>query len=475
MAGATNYAFSVANAQPAQSGYYSVIVSNASGSVTSQVAELKVFLSLPTPHSLSGIQAVSNGSVSLSFKGETTLPFAPYYALYPVETSSNLVDWAPLITLQRTNTALDLLSFSDTNAPLFNWRFYRTPTNQLATPLPQSTGPYPVGTFSMLLTNTYRNNAKFMVSFWYPAVAQAGVLPAAYVEKQVAQVWDDPQYAPRTWASQVAAFVSHSLSNAPLATNLAEYPVLLYDPAFGGDRRENTDKAEDLASWGYVVVGLDHRDAFCSVYPNGTVVYGQTIDTSSITAIDAFIEERLLDVRFVLDELGHLNANDPRLGGRLDLDKIGAFGWSLGGAITAQMCLRDPRCKAGAGFDSPFYETNLLTQTMGVPYLLFIAERSLSTDGVTVFNHMVTNAYWVKLRSTVHGNFGEFDLVVDSAALAAVWGTPPSGQFLPQGRASEIVRAYLLSFFNKYLRGEDDHLLDGPSPAYPEVMQFLKH
>jgi len=36
------------------------------------------------------------------------------------------------------------------------------------------------------------------------------------------------------------------------------------------------------------------------------------------------------------------------------------------------------------------------------------------------------------------------------------------------------VRAYLLSFFNKFLRGEDDHLLDSASPAYPEVMQFLK-
>ena len=55
IAGATNYAFSVGNAQPAQSGYYSVIVSNASGSVTSQVAELKVFVA--APHSLSGIQA----------------------------------------------------------------------------------------------------------------------------------------------------------------------------------------------------------------------------------------------------------------------------------------------------------------------------------------------------------------------------------------------------------------------------------
>ncbi len=103
------------NAQPAQSGYYSVIVSNASGSVTSQVALLKVFVA--APHSLSGIQAEPDGSVSLTFKGETTALFAPYYDLYPLEASTDLVNWAPLVTLQRTNTALELLSFATPNAP----------------------------------------------------------------------------------------------------------------------------------------------------------------------------------------------------------------------------------------------------------------------------------------------------------------------------------------------------------------------
>jgi len=35
-------------------------------------------------------------------------------------------------------------------------------------------------------------------------------------------------------------------------------------------------------------------------------------------------------------------------------------------------------------------------------------------------------------------------------------------------RAVEIVNAYLLSFFRRHLKGEDDGLLDSPSP-YPEV------
>jgi hypothetical protein len=281
MDGATSRILTLANPQPAQWGYYSAVVSNASGAVTSQVAELKVFVA--APHSLSGIQAESNSSVSLSFAGETTTSFALYYDLYPLAASSNLFDWVPLAMLQGTNAALDTLHFLDTNAPAFSQRFYRTPSNQLVTPDPQPTGPYPVGTFSMLLTNTNRSNAKFMTTFWYPAVAQAGVLPAKYVEPQVTS----GSYG--SYGSHIAEFFSHSLSNAPIATNRAAYPIVLYDPSWGGQRRENTDKTEELASWGYVVVGLDTSDTTISVFPNGAVVDGQTIE-NTIAGVTAAIE-----------------------------------------------------------------------------------------------------------------------------------------------------------------------------------------
>jgi hypothetical protein len=226
---ATSRQFLVAGSPPAQWGYYSVIVSNVSGSVTSQVAELKVFLA--EPHSMSGIQSESNGSITLSFAGETTALFAPYYDLYPLAASSNLVEWEPLATLQRTNETLDTLSFLDTNAPEFGQRSYRTPSNQLVTPDPQPTGPYPVGTFSMLLTNTNRGNAKFMVTFWYPAVVQAVVLPTKYVEPIIAlsgdNFYDLTSSGGGNFDNQVAAFYSHSISNAPVATNVPACPVVL--------------------------------------------------------------------------------------------------------------------------------------------------------------------------------------------------------------------------------------------------------
>jgi dienelactone hydrolase len=484
---ATSRTLSLADPQPSQWGYYSVIISNASGSVTSQVAELKVFVS--APHNMGGIEAEPDGSMNLSFGGETTAAFGPYYDLYPLECSSDLLNWAPLVTLQRSNTALDTQGFVDTNAPALGQRFYRTPTNQLATPDPAPTGPYPVGTFSMLMIDPSRANAagktnyQFMTTFWYPTVPAAGVLPAKYVEPQVAlgeSFWNLSTLGVSgagNFGREVVAFFSHSLSNAPLATYLAKYPVILYSPGTYGHRREITDKAEDLASWGYVVVGLDASDTYVSVFPDGRVVYGGSVGSD---------QDRVQDMQFVLGQLAILNAGDPRLNGRLDLDRIGAMGWSWGGGITEELCLRDPRCKAGVGFEPANWVavTNLLTQPLKVPYLFFRGDfgpdpdPSWTPDGfaderLEAFDEQNTNAYYVKLASTVHGSFADPDLIDDPASIVSWLGTPMSGQFLAPARVSQIVRTYLLSFFNKFLKGEDDHLLDGPSPAYPEVIQFL--
>jgi predicted dienelactone hydrolase len=75
-------------------------------------------------------------------------------------------------------------------------------------------------------------------------------------------------------------------------------------------------------------------------------------------AVAAVIQGRLLDEQFVLDELERLNASDPQLGGRLDLDEIGAFGYSAGGMTALELCFHDPRCKAGAGLDSGSDDSN---------------------------------------------------------------------------------------------------------------------
>ena len=101
----------------------------------------------------------------MGLAGEVNGPIGPYYDLYPLEVSSNLVDWSPLVTLRRTNAALAQLNFVDSEAARFHSRFYRMPTNHFATYLPAPTGPFPIGVTSRLLTDASRPNRRpFMIS-----------------------------------------------------------------------------------------------------------------------------------------------------------------------------------------------------------------------------------------------------------------------------------------------------------------------
>jgi dienelactone hydrolase len=348
LAGKTSASLLLPATQPTDAGAYSVVVSYAIGSVTSRVAVL-TFTSL---HRIAEITPNLDHTMALKLEGVAPRLFGPYYDLYPLDASTNLVEWSPLAVLQRTNVSLDSLSYLDSEATNFDKRFYRTPTSFLITPFPKPSGPYAVGTVSRLLTDpsrTNRNNiptnSSFMATFWYPAEAKAGVMPEAYVESNATLY----AYSNERNPGIVSQFVSHAVPELPLATNQAIYPVLIYSHG-GGFRRQNTDKALELASHGYVVVAMDHEWTTASVFPSGQIIYGAGFCSNSKECFQPALDSAITDFRFVLDQLAALNPADA-LSGRLDLERVGAFGFSAGGVPVAEFGRVDARCKAVALLD----------------------------------------------------------------------------------------------------------------------------
>jgi len=112
--------------------------------------------------------------------------------------------------------------------------------------------------------------------------------------------------------------------------------------------------AEDLASHGYIVVGLDapYRTGRV-VFPDGRSIERRPENNPELYSGDAMFRlgEKLVDtwaadMRFVVDRLEQLDQSDERFRGKLDLARLGAFGHSLGGAEALQFCHDDSRCKA---------------------------------------------------------------------------------------------------------------------------------
>jgi len=398
-----------------------------------------------------------------------------YYDLFPVESSQGLMNWVPLVTLVRTNSSNVPLVFSDSESTNLAQRFYRTPTNQLVTPIPRPQGPYAVGTVSRLFsdpsrTNRYNipTNISFMVQFWFPAEPRAGVLPAAYLNSAIAATWYS-YYSHNDLAANSTLFqpaVSHALPDITISTNRAPFPVVLFSHGYQCVRTMDTDVMENLASFGFITVAIDHADAWASVFPSGQIVRGNAPDLPISTGqFSLNIQNRARDVRFVLDELTQLNQQDELFGGRFDLDHVGIMGHSLGGGVVAEVCADDGRFKAGLSLDGA--HTNVLALQISQPFLIASGTdanpvmQPFRADFRKLFDQLSQNAYWLELTNSEHFDFVESPWFATSPLPSKI-------------RTATVLRTYAVSFFSKYLKAEDDHFLDGPPAAYPEVEGFLR-
>jgi hypothetical protein len=83
--------------------------------------------------------------------------------------------------------------------------------------------------------------------------------------------------------------------------------------------------------------------------------------------------------------------------------------------------------------------------------------RQVEEENRSLIEHSTGDRYEVTLAETQHGHFSDLLLA-----------NPPPGQLDPR-RAHEIILAYTLAFFDKYLKGHDSSLLTAPYSPYPEV------
>lgn len=78
-----------------------------------------------------------------------------------------------------------------------------------------------------------------------------------------------------------------------------------------------------------------------------------------------------------------------------------------------------------------------------------------------LYDRLAHDAYWVHLQNSTHCDFND-----------TPWFDSPTSTTLV--RRARVQDRYVVSFFRKYLRSEDDHFLDAAPAAWPEVDQFLK-
>ncbi|HEY7131108.1 MAG TPA: alpha/beta fold hydrolase [Candidatus Limnocylindrales bacterium] len=363
--------------------------------------------------------------------------------------------------------------------------------------LPDPTGPHAIGTLTRHWIDRDRRDIfrgpdagprELMVQAWYPTDAGAPGPTAPYVDdartlEQLALLMGLPQAA----FAGLAWLPTHALRDAPIAAG-GPYPVLLFSHGRCGVREHNTFQVEDLASHGYVVLAIDHPGAASGVrFPDGRLApfdprllppwprHGPTDPEAAF--LDAVIPFLVEDVRFVLHRLAALDEDrrEP-LAGRLDLDRVGILGVSLGGMVAASACASEPgfaallTMDAAVPWDTVAAGLRLPVMWMSRPAATMRREGWSEADVSDVhdsmratFEGLPGSGYIVLVPGMYHVDFSDGRLLSPLMAERGICG--PIAGALARG----IVRAWSLAFFDRHLNGLPAALLDEPSGMQPHL------
>jgi predicted dienelactone hydrolase len=330
--------------------------------------------------------------------------------------------------------------------------------------LPPPTGPYAVGVMDRELVDTTRDR-RLMATVWYPAAATGDPAPLTHYPDQLMAGMANLTGLPGIVFQHLRYIDVTAGDNAPLMDSAEPFPVLVFSHGMVGTRLQNASMLQDLASWGYVVLALDHTDAAAvTTFPDGeTRFYDPTrFGLPSAEAPDAgTVETNMLpvwvaDQQFAFDTLEDWQENDLLFAGTLDLDHLGAFGHSFGGATSLEVCRIDERCRAAADLDGGLYGAMRHEPTVRPALLMTSAGSATDPKAMAGWGGLLAQAdapaLWLELPGSSHLSFTDMELL--SPLL------PPPG-FDPRAGLAQVTHD-LRVFFDTYLREKatpDDYTL----------------
>lgn len=337
----------------------------------------------------------------------------------------------------------------------------------------EPTGAYKVGTSSFEVIDNSRFDQesegnqprRIMVQLWYPTDDVKNPPKAQYHEhpslfmKEFAELNGIPGFLLQSFVKQkVPAY-----KEASLLVQENPYPIIFFSHGLGGNRSQNHFQVLELASQGYVVVGIDHTNfSPGTVFPNGDRPGLSGIDLSvNEDILNNYLDEWSKDAQSVLDWLENVNEGEiheknwlKQVKGQLDLNKVGYLGHSFGGATASYTLAIDNRFKAGINMDGYPYGN---THELGVkqPFLTIIGDKSLTADAIddedylTEFYNRIEaisgSDHVISLKGAVHFDFSDFPLLSPVTKWIGMTGNASTKEL------HKTINDITLEFFNTQL------------------------
>ena len=369
--------------------------------------------------------------------------------------------------------------------------------------LPKPTGKHLVGITYLsfiddgrkeLFDNNQEIDREITVKAWYPSDNKSN--PEPYFLNAEAEFALKYLQFPEIYKN----LKTNSSRDVPMSSKEDKYPILIFSHGFGEHYSQNSILMEELASHGYIVFSISHHyECKFSSFPDGRLIYLDMnsqrfqkimqeqqnpkamellqkmynasnneermqvlVETSN--ALPTILTESpkywAEDISFFMDRLENMNNENKILKDKLNLDRIGVFGMSLGGMATSEICLTDKRIKAGINIDGGLFGTlvNVKHQT---PFM-FLNSRRFLGYGKLFIGESTVDCYSLSVKDSDHYNFSDYS-VYPVPSVSFLLGT------IDGEKTIEIMNVIVLAFFDKYLKENNDINLIEQAKKYPEI------
>ena len=314
--------------------------------------------------------------------------------------------------------------------------------------LPAPTGPYKVGTASITITSPDRRELydvkydvirRFVVQFYYPA-DRIGTRRAPAIENgdDVERGLSKLTKLPRVFLSHLSQVQSNSWYDTSVSSNEKQYPIIILSHGWKGFKNIQTNKAEELASQGYIVASIDHTyGSISTIFEDGTVkelnqsALPDRADSEHFIKYGrALVETFKGDIIETLDTLEEMNSNKGQsmLSGRLNMDKVAVVGHSMGGGAAVLAAIDDARIGAVVGLDAwvePL-QSEFILSGLDVPYLHVGSESwigGLNEPNLHMLLASSRNDRWlITIDRTLHTDFTMLSYLSPASGLIGLTG-----------------------------------------------------
>lgn len=227
-------------------------------------------------------------------------------------------------------------------------------------------GRFPVGVRTIQGLDTVRDR-RFPCEIWYPAAAQ-------HAGQDIASGTQDSFMVPSNDTPRGQMAVRNATAQPGTCT------LIIFSHSSGGNRQQSTFLCTHLSSHGYLVAALDHSEVVAAELARKD---GET-DEQKAARVEAWIANRVPDIRFLLDHLLNDKAWDSEA--KLDPTRIGIVGHSFGGWTALAATEVERRIHAvvalapgGSSQPKPGIIPGTLTFAWGrnVPTLYLVAENDI--------------------------------------------------------------------------------------------------